>query len=105
MKMMLENMSSIRCAQKYAQSVIIPETWSRLAKAQLDDLRTKKAIDSYIRANDHTSYAQVVHDALSDDKYEDKYEDLIRYLEMARKALYNPLIALSFTLRTPRRIA
>lgn len=93
LNVLLENMGDIRRAHEYAQSVNIPEIWSRLAKAHLDDLRTKEAIDSYIHASDHTNYAQVIYDALNDDKREVKYEDLVRYLEMAHKALYNPLIA------------
>ncbi|KAH9458269.1 hypothetical protein Pst134EB_010571 [Puccinia striiformis f. sp. tritici] len=37
--------------------------WSRLGKAQLDGLRIKDAIDSYIKAEDSTNYMEVIETA------------------------------------------
>ncbi|KAI8847627.1 armadillo-type protein [Chytridium lagenaria] len=43
----------------YAERVDQAEVWSRLAKAQLDILRVKDAIDSYIKAADPSNYKEM----------------------------------------------
>jgi clathrin heavy chain len=45
-------------------------------------------IDSYIRANDPSNYVEVTNYA----QRADKYEDLVRYLQMARKHSREPFI-------------
>ncbi|RUS20583.1 clathrin, heavy polypeptide, isoform CRA_b, partial [Endogone sp. FLAS-F59071] len=85
---LIENIGSIDRAYEFAERVDQPETWSRLAKAQLDGLRIKEAIDSYIRANDPSNYVEVVNYA----SRADKYEDLVRFLQMARKHTREPFI-------------
>ncbi|RUS26008.1 clathrin, heavy polypeptide, isoform CRA_b, partial [Jimgerdemannia flammicorona] len=85
---LIEHIGSIDRAYEFAERVDQAETWSRLAKAQLDDLRIKEAIDSYIRANDPTNYVEVVNYA----SRADKFEDLVRFLQMARKHTREPFI-------------
>ncbi|KAG0341984.1 hypothetical protein BG004_005793 [Podila humilis] len=85
---LIEHIGSIDRAYEYAEKVDTPEVWSRLGKAQLDGLRIKESIDSYIRANDPNNFAEVVSLA----SRADKYEDLVRYLQMARKESREPFI-------------
>ncbi|KAF9912226.1 hypothetical protein BX616_010375 [Lobosporangium transversale] len=85
---LIEHIGSIDRAYEYAEKTDVPEVWSRLGKAQLDGMRIKEAIDSYIRANDPTNHAEVITLA----SRADKYEDLVRYLQMARKLSREPLI-------------
>ncbi|KAF9413871.1 hypothetical protein BGZ94_000588, partial [Podila epigama] len=85
---LIEHIGSIDRAYEYAEKVDTPEVWSRLGKAQLDGLRIKESIDSYIRANDPSNYVEVVSLA----SRADKYEDLVRYLQMARKVSREPFI-------------
>ncbi|KAF9335342.1 hypothetical protein BGZ91_010517, partial [Linnemannia elongata] len=85
---LIEHIGSIDRAYEYAEKTDTPEVWSRLGKAQLDGMRIKEAIDSYIRANDPSNHVEVV----SLTSRADKYEDLVRYLQMARKISREPLI-------------
>ncbi|KAG0039653.1 hypothetical protein BGZ82_007237 [Podila clonocystis] len=85
---LIEHIGSIDRAYEYAEKVDTPEVWSRLGKAQLDGLRIKESIDSYIRANDPNNFTEVVSLA----SRADKYEDLVRYLQMARKESREPFI-------------
>jgi clathrin heavy chain len=85
---LVEYIVSIDRASQYATKVNIPPVWSRLGKAQLDGLRIKDAIDSYIKAEDPSNYAEVIETA----SRADKYDDLVRYLQMARKTLREPAI-------------
>lgn len=55
--------------------------WSQLGKAQLQQSMVKEAIDSYIKANDPSAYMDVVDVASKTESW----EDLVRYLQMARK--------------------
>ncbi|KAG2045781.1 hypothetical protein BDR06DRAFT_1015300 [Suillus hirtellus] len=68
---------------KELQSANKPDAWSKLAKTQLDGLPIKDAIDSYIKAEDPSNFAEVVailtHAGIHD--------DLIRFLQMACKTL------------------
>ncbi|BGP23725.1 Clathrin heavy chain [Rhodotorula toruloides] len=85
---LVEYIVSIDRAQQYADKVDQPAVWSRLGKAQLDGLRIKDAIDSYIRAEDPSNYLEVIETA----SRAGKSEDLVRYLQMARKTLREPVI-------------
>jgi clathrin heavy chain len=97
---LIEHIVSIDRAATFAESVDTPEVWSRLGKAQLDGLRIKDSIgmiiplvirltiDSYIRANDPSNYQEVIEIA----SRAGKYEDLIRYLQMARKTIREPQV-------------
>ncbi|PQE27320.1 clathrin heavy chain protein [Rutstroemia sp. NJR-2017a WRK4] len=85
---LVEHIVSIDRAQEYAEKVELPEVWSRVAKAQLDGLRVSDGIESYIRAEDPSNYAEVIEIAT----HAGKDEDLIKFLRMARKTLREPAI-------------
>ncbi len=91
---LVEHVVSIDRAQEYAEKVELPAVWSRVAKAQLDGLRISDAIESYIRAQDPSNYAEVIEIATQ----AGKDDDLIKYLKMARKTQREPAIdtALAF---------
>ncbi|QRV88920.1 Clathrin [Ceratobasidium sp. AG-Ba] len=82
------DIASIERGLDFANKVNKPEVWSRLAKAQLDGLRIRDAIDSYIKAEDPSNFHEVIEYA----NRADKHEDLVRYLQMARKSLREPKI-------------
>ena len=102
---LVEHIVSIDRGLEYATKVNRPEVWSRLAKAQLDGLRIKDSIgnptrflfdvflliiftDSYIKAEDPSNFLEVIEISTR----ADKYDDLVRYLQMARKTLREPKI-------------
>ncbi|KAF8451494.1 armadillo-type protein [Terfezia claveryi] len=83
---LIEHIVSIDRAYAYADRVDLPEVWSRLGKAQLDGLRITDSIDSYIRANDPSNFAEVIEMSTR----AGKFDDLIKYLQMCRKTLREP---------------
>ncbi|CAK4034488.1 clathrin heavy chain [Lecanosticta acicola] len=91
---LVDHVVSIDRAQEYADQVDLPEVWSKVGKAQLDGLRVSDSIESYIRAQDPSNYAEVIEIAT----HAGKDEDLIKFLRMARKTLREPPIdtALAF---------
>jgi clathrin heavy chain len=92
---LVDHVVSIDRAAEYAETVDLPEVWSKIAKAQLDGLRVSDAIESYIRAQDPSNYAEVIEIAT----HAGKDEDLVKFLRMARKTLREPPIdtALAFS--------
>ncbi|EDQ92603.1 uncharacterized protein MONBRDRAFT_19294 [Monosiga brevicollis MX1] len=80
-KVLINDIKNLDRAYEYAERVNNADVWSLLAGAQLRDGMIKEAIDSYIKANDPSAVQGVVMAA----KTHDKFEDLIRYLQMARK--------------------
>ncbi|KAJ3833038.1 armadillo-type protein [Lentinula raphanica] len=88
MTVLVEHIVSLDRGVEYANKVNLPEVWSRLAKAQLDGLRIKDSIDSYIKAQDPSNFAEVIEIA----DRAGKHDDLVRYLQMARKSLREPKI-------------
>ncbi|ETW78923.1 hypothetical protein HETIRDRAFT_155976 [Heterobasidion irregulare TC 32-1] len=85
---LVEYIVSIDRGLDYANKVNRPEVWSRLAKAQLDGLRVKDAIDSYIKAEDPSNFPEVIEIA----NHAGKHDDLVRFLQMARKTLREPKV-------------
>ncbi|KAJ3555518.1 hypothetical protein NM688_g2533 [Phlebia brevispora] len=85
---LVEHIVSLDRGVEYATKVNQPAVWSRLAKAQLDGLRIKDAIDSYIKAQDPSNFVEVIEIA----SRAGKHDDLVRYLQMARKHLREPKI-------------
>ncbi|KTW31407.1 hypothetical protein T552_00051 [Pneumocystis carinii B80] len=85
---LIEHIVSIDRAAEYAESVDIKEIWSKLAKAQLDGYRIKDSINSYIKASDPDNFHEVIEVASK----AEKYNDLIRYLEMARQNIRESVI-------------
>ncbi|KAF1987741.1 clathrin heavy chain 1 [Aulographum hederae CBS 113979] len=80
---LVDHVVSIDRSVEYADSVDIPEVWSKVAKAQLDGLRVSDSIESYIRAGDPSNYNEVIEIAT----HAGKDEDLVKFLKMARKTL------------------
>ncbi|KAF5383731.1 hypothetical protein D9615_003688 [Tricholomella constricta] len=85
---LVEHIVSIDRGLDFANKVNRPEVWSRLAKAQLDGLRIKDSIDSYIKAEDPSNFAEVIEIS----NHAGKHDDLVRFLQMARKTLREPKI-------------
>ncbi|KAG7093825.1 hypothetical protein E1B28_007464 [Marasmius oreades] len=85
---LVEHIVSIDRGLDYANKVNKPEVWSRLAKAQLDGLRIKDSIDSYIKAEDPSNFPEVIEIA----NRAGKHDDLVRFLQMARKSMREPKI-------------
>ncbi|KAF0366022.1 Clathrin heavy chain [Gigaspora margarita] len=85
---LIEHIGSIDRASEFAESCNNPEVWSRLAKAQIEGLRIKDSIESYIRADDPSNFNEVI-DISS---RADKHEDLVKYLQMCRKKLREPVV-------------
>ncbi|KAI9251762.1 hypothetical protein BDA99DRAFT_563473 [Phascolomyces articulosus] len=88
MDVLIDKINDLDRAYEFAERCDQPDVWSKLAKAQLDNMRIKDSIDSYIRAGDMSNYMEVTRHAEMDDKY----EDLVRYLQMARKQSREPYI-------------
>ncbi|ORY97188.1 hypothetical protein BCR43DRAFT_489386 [Syncephalastrum racemosum] len=84
----LTKVDDVDRAREFAERCEQPEVWSKVAKAQLEHMQVKNAIDSYIRANDTSNYMEVTRHAEMDNKY----EDLVKYLQVARKNSREPYI-------------
>uniref|UniRef100_A0A224XCR3 Clathrin heavy chain n=1 Tax=Panstrongylus lignarius TaxID=156445 RepID=A0A224XCR3_9HEMI len=80
-QVLIENVNNLDRAYEFAERCNEPAVWSQLAKAQLQHGLVKEAIDSFIKADDPSAYIDVV---LTAHKSE-SWEDLVRYLQMARK--------------------
>nr|CAG4651561.1 EOG090X0064 [Triops cancriformis] len=80
-QVLIEHVKNLDRAYEFAERCNEPAVWSQLAKAQLSASLMKEAIDSYIKADDPSAYLDVVATAHSSDSW----EDLVRYLQMARK--------------------
>lgn len=74
-------MNNLDRAYEFAERCNEPAVWSQLAKAQLQQGLVKEAIDSFIKADDPSAYLDVV----STSHRTGSWEDLVRYLQMARK--------------------
>ncbi|OLY81644.1 Clathrin heavy chain 1 [Smittium mucronatum] len=85
---LIDNIRNLDRAYEFAEQTDKPEVWSRLGKAQLNDLKIVEAISSYIRANDPGNYSQVIQIASK----ANKYNELIRFLNMARLKIREPVI-------------
>ena len=88
MNVLVEHMVSIDRGFSYANKINQPAVWSRLGKAQLDGLRVKEAIDSYIKAEDPSNFVEVIEIA----NRAGKHDDLVRFLQMARKTAREPRV-------------
>lgn len=53
-------MRNLDRAYEFAERCNQPAVWSQLAKAQLEAAMVKEAIDSYIKADDPTTYTEVI---------------------------------------------
>ncbi|CAH1163332.1 unnamed protein product [Phaedon cochleariae] len=80
-QVLIEQVNNLDRAYEFAERCNEPAVWSQLAKAQLNQGMVKEAIDSYIKADDPSAYMDVVETASRNNSW----EDLVRYLQMARK--------------------
>lgn len=80
-QVLIEQVGNLDRAYEFAERCNEPAVWSQLAKAQLNQGLVKEAIDSYIKADDPSAYMAVVETASKNNSW----EDLVRYLQMARK--------------------
>ncbi|CAB3245746.1 unnamed protein product [Arctia plantaginis] len=80
-QVLIEQVKDLERAYEFAERCNEPGVWSQLAKAQLQQGLVKEAIDSYIKADDPSAYMDVVDTATK----RESWEDLVRYLQMARK--------------------
>lgn len=87
-QVLIKHIGSLDRAYEFAERCNEKEVWSLLAKAQLDASLVKESIDSYIKAEDATNYMEVIGVA----NREEQFEDLVRYLLMARKLSREPYV-------------
>eukprot|EP00124_Ichthyophonus_hoferi_P002666 Ihof_evm7s191 gene=Ihof_evmTU7s191 len=87
-QVLLDNIKDLDRAFEFAERCAEPEVYSLLGMAQLNQGMIKEAIDSYIKAQDPTNYIDVI--AAANDKK--KFEDLVRFLNMARSKTREPYI-------------
>jgi len=80
-QVLIENVENLDRAYEFAERCNEPAVWSQLGKAQLQQNLVKEAIDAYIKAADPSAYLDVVATATKTESW----EDLVRYLQMARK--------------------
>ena len=57
---MIDHVSNLDRAYEFAERCNEPAVWSQLARAQLNAGMVKESIDSYIKADDPSSYMEVV---------------------------------------------
>lgn len=80
-QVLIENIKNLDRAYEFAEKCNEPAVWSLLAKAQLNEGLVKEAIDSFIKAGEPSDYMDVVSAAHK----HNSWEDLVKYLQMARK--------------------
>ncbi|PAV87121.1 hypothetical protein WR25_08711 [Diploscapter pachys] len=78
---LIDNVGNLDRAYEFAEKCNQSDVWACLAKAQLKQDLVKEAVDSFIKADDPGAYMEVV----SKCTQTDHWEDLVRYLQMARK--------------------
>lgn len=59
-QVLIVNIRNLDRAYEFAERCNQPPVWSLLAKAQLDGEMVKEAIDSYIKADDPSTYTEVI---------------------------------------------
>ncbi|XP_075584881.1 clathrin heavy chain [Dermatophagoides farinae] len=87
-QVLIEHIKNLDRSYEFAERCNEPAVWSLLAKAQLQENMVKEAIDSYIKAGDQVNFMDVVTTA----HRTNSWEDLVRYLQMARKKSREPYI-------------
>ena len=102
-QVLIDNIKNLDRAYEFAERCNEPGVWSSLAKAQLDHGLVKESIDSYIKAEDPKDYKDVVRVASE----AEKWEDIVRYLQMARKKARDGFVEseLVFALAKTNRLA
>ena len=59
-QVLINHVRNLDRAYEFAERCNQPAVWSQLAKAQLEASMVKEAIDSYIKADDPTTYTEVI---------------------------------------------
>ena len=77
---LIQNIKDLKRAAIYAEKINIPSVWGKLGRAQLNAHEIEEAIDSLIKANDCEMYHEVINEA----EQQGKFEELIKFLTMAR---------------------
>lgn len=85
---LINNVKSLDRAMTYVERLDEPNLWFQLASAQLESLKTKDAIDSFMKSNNPSKFSEVIDTA----RQTNDYDELIDYLIMARKTLKEPKI-------------
>lgn len=80
-QVLIEHVNNLDRAYEFAERCNDAAVWSQLGRAQLNEGMVKEAIDSFIKADDPTQYMEVVSVASRNESW----EDLVKYLQMARK--------------------
>jgi clathrin heavy chain len=88
MDTLLTNIESLERAQEFAARCNDPTVWYKLGKSQLESNSIPEAIESYLKAEDPQDYNEVIQAA----EREENYEELVRYLLMARTKAKDQLI-------------
>ena len=60
LQVLIEHVNNLDRAYEFAERCNEPTVWSQLARAQLNAGMVKESIDSYIKADDPSSYMEVV---------------------------------------------
>jgi clathrin heavy chain len=69
LQVLITHVRNLDRAYEFAERCNQPAVWSLLAKSQLDNLMVKEAIDSYIKADDPSTYTEVIEAANSAGKF------------------------------------
>ena len=77
---LIKNINDLKRAGIYAEKIGTPVCWGKLGRALLNNKDVEGAIDSFIKANDPECYQDVINEA----EKQGKFEELIKYLTMAR---------------------
>ena len=80
MGVLVGDLKAMESAAEFAERADDKAVWSRLAKAQLAEGLLAPSIASYLKADDHKDWPEVVSAA----EGSDSYEELVPYLVMAR---------------------
>ena len=80
-RVLIDNIGDLERALEMAKKVDERDVWGVIAKAQLDAGQISECIESYLKADDHTNYAEVSDAALD----EGCFEKLVKFLYMVRK--------------------
>lgn len=89
--------------KEFAERVNEPKVWSKLGRAQLNAQNVSDAIASFLKAKDPANYLEVIAAAHN----VDNYEDLVPYLQMARKDIKESSLdtELIYSLARTRKLA
>ena len=77
---LIKNIQDLKRAAIYAEKINMPIVWGKLGRALLNSGDAEGAIDAFIKANDCEMYHEVIDEA----EKQGKFEELIKYLTMAR---------------------